>query len=222
MIRIDADLVAASAAAISMMFAGLTYYWSFHGPQTPFAPSVSAGTPLLRETNGVLSVVLSAEITNEGDVSGCIADLALRVESTTAKTRWHLFPAWRVDAERYLAAVSRQEDVFTATQGLISPVKLPGKSSHQHVLLFLPRSPKGTSFTPLGLSHLVAGEKYSFSIHALQGGSDCEFATGHKFESRSIAEFVLERHHLQHLEDGEAVAPLDSERDAARERFIGG
>jgi hypothetical protein len=189
-------------------------------PPKPFQPTVSLGSPMLHDRLGFLSIILSVPLTNNGDEPGCIADIALTLQSKTLKTQWSYFPAWKISMQRYLEANKNKQDPQQAFEGPVSPVELPGKNTREQVLLFVPRGPSTPKVQPLRAQDLSPGETYVLSVFLLAGNNKCETSTASKYEPLSSKEFVLEEHHIKDLKDGIAVFPVDVTSDSLRETFV--
>jgi hypothetical protein len=219
---IRVELIAAIATVLAAFFAGLTYYMAYHKSPKPFEPSVSTGTPVLRDTFGFLTIALSLPVTNNGETPGCISDIGLTLQSKTLKTKWHYFPAWQINMERYLKAPASKEDPFVAVEAPVSPIRLPGKSTHQQVILFLPRTPDTPKTDPLRVQDIKPGESYIVSVFLLKGDANCQTSNTSKYEQYTSTDFVLEASHIENLSKGVTVLPLDTVRDSLRKQFVSG
>jgi hypothetical protein len=216
------EWISAIAAILALVFAGLTYYMAYVKSPKPFDPSTSTGTPMLRETAGVITIVLSVPITNKGDDTGCISDIGLTLLSKTSRTQWSYFPAWQINMERYLKAMASKEDPFIAIEAPVSPVKVPGKSTNERVFLFMPRPSSIPQLEPLRVKDLKPGETYVLSVFFAQGDANCGILNTSKYQKFPDTEFVLDQSHITELQAGHAVLPLDTARDALRKQFVGG
>jgi hypothetical protein len=212
--------VAAIFAAVSGLFAGLTFYWAYLKSPAPFEPMISLGNPILKDVSGILSIVMRVPITNNGGEAGCVADVALRVESKSARTQWSYFPAWQINLERYLRGVAVKEDPFLAVEAPVSPLPLPGKAAKDQVILFMPRPASAPKLEPLRAKDLVAGEAYLVSVFLVHAPSDCAVPQDAKYQVHGTREFVLTDDQIKEISRGTAVMPLDTSRDTSREQFI--
>jgi hypothetical protein len=216
------DWLIAVAAVLALVISVITYYMTYYKPPKPFDPSISVGTPVLRETAGLLSITLAVPLTNSGDNPGCISDIGLTLESKTQKTKWNFFPTWQINMERYLKAPASKEDPFLAVEAPVSPVKVPGKSTQQLVFLFLPRSSDAPKLEPLRVDQLVPCETYVVSMFLLQGDANCRILPTSKYQLYTSTEFVLQANQKDLLSKGITVLPLDAPRDTLRTQFVGG
>jgi len=224
---VTTEWIVAITAILAIGVALFTFYKTYLNPPPPpppkpFEPSIALGTPMLHEGLGVLRIILSVPITNNGDEPGCISDIALTLQSKTLKTQWSFFPAWKINLERYLKANKNKEDPSQAFEALVSPTQLPGKNKQEQVFLFVPRTSSALKVQPLRAKDLTPGETYIVSVFLLRGGSKCETPITSTYDLYASKEFVLEKDELKDLALGFAVQPMDTAGDSIRDKFVRG
>jgi|GEM_PF-3721489 len=210
-------VVAAVASAAAAWFAACSVYRESH---SPFSPAVSFGTPAFGLSAGTVSVGLPLSISNSGAQSGCIGDVALRLQSKATNTRWAFFPAFFLDITSYLRAMPGKAEAFSAIESPATPIKLSGHEKMVKGILFMPRPAESPAVPSLKVEDLTPNDMYTFEVFIIWTGSDCVVTPQSKYIPAAKAEFLLASQLLQDLRQNRVVFPLDKVRNSLREDFL--
>lgn len=208
------------AAAASAGAAWFGLYMTYAERTAPFKPTISFGTPVLKPVGEIVSVAFPLTFSNAGAQPGCIADIALRIQSKTAGTRWTLFPTFFLDVAAYLRGMPAKEEPLKAVEGPSTPIRLSGREAISKGVLFMPRPTRQPRGLPLRINDLLPGDSYDVEVFSIGTGPDCAVTAASSYVGLAKASFVLEAPQIDDLRQNRAVLPLDAVRDSLRESFL--
>jgi hypothetical protein len=215
-----APVVAVIAALASAGAAWISLYVSVWRPKRPFAPHVTFGSPILNDFNGMLSITLAMRVSNSGGRAGSIGDMVLSLQSKTSRQRWALTPLSLIDTASYLRAMEEKRPISSSIIAPFSSILLPVNASESVSVLFMPRSVKMPEMPPLRPVDLVKGDTYEMELQIVTAGEDGIISANDEWNPAYKLQFLVKQEHMEGLKANLAVFPLDTVRDALREKFL--
>lgn len=210
-------VIAAIATAIA---AWVGFYYGYWKPKSPFEPKITFGAPVLRQVGGLVTITLGIVASNVGGQPGCIADMAVSVQSKIMRTRWTWAPVFFVDMKSYLQKLPEKQDITPSVNNPFSSVVLPASTSETYSVFFMPRTIESPKVEPLQSANLTVGDTYIIELFIVVATGDCAFTKDQKWISAAKSQFVLSQEQLEGFKEGLAVIPLDTVRDKLREKFL--
>lgn len=204
----------------TVIAAWMGFYYGYLKPKSPFEAKLTFGSPVLRKLDEQVSMTLGIATSNVGGDSGCVADMAMSIESNASKTRWVLMPTWFIEMKSYLRGLPGKEDIVKSIIGTFSPLSLPANSIQNYSVFFMPRAIEEPKLKPLSCEDLIPGDTYKIKLFIITTRDDCKISENDNWKLASEAQFVLQKEHLKSLKDGLAVIPLDVARDTLRDKFL--
>ena len=208
------------AVILTGIAAWISFYFAYLKPQSPFNPKVTFGNPVLKQVDGLVTVTLGIVASNVGGHSGCVADMALSLQSKAAKTRWAFMPTWFIEMRTFLRGLPEKKDIIPCINSSFSPFSLPADTTERYSVFFMPRAIEDPHLNPLHCTDLIAGDTYEFKLYIIAIGDDCVINEYNNWVLASKAEFVLKEEQLKGLREGLVVIPLDIARDVLRDKFL--
>lgn len=208
------------AVIATAIAAWIGFYFGYVKPKSPFEPKVTFGSPVLKEVDGQVSITLGVLVSNVGGHPGCLADMAMSVQSEASKTRWAFMPTWFIDMRSYLRGLPEKQDIISSVNGTFSPLSLPANAMQSYSVFFMPRAIEDPKLEPLRSHNLIPGDTYELALYIISTKEDCKISEHNEWVLAGKAKFVLQQEHLKAFKAGLAVIPLDIERDVLRHKFI--
>jgi len=184
----------------------------------PFQPVGSIGSPIFRllENTEYVTIALPVSLRNDGNASGCIVDLALKLKATRRKTEWTFFPAYILNQEIFIYTHNGQAEL--SIEGPFTKIKLEGKQSVFKPLFFLHRPAKGIN--RITTEDLSRDEPLKLELYALKGNSACRIPEDGNYRLLASEEVSFSSEALAVIRAGQYYQPLYFKLDTIRENFI--
>ncbi|MEW6672006.1 MAG: hypothetical protein AB1427_09880 [Thermodesulfobacteriota bacterium] len=208
------------AVILTAIAAWMGFIYGYWKPKSPFEAKLTFGSPVLKKLDEQVSVTLGIAMSNLGGHSGCVADMALSIESEASKTRWALMPTWFIEMKSYLRGIPGKEDIVRSINGTFSQLILPANSIQNYSVFFMPRAIEEPKIKPLSYDDLIPGDTYNIKLFMITTKDNCLISEHENWKFAGEAQFLIQNEHLKALNEGLAVIPLDVARDKARNRFI--
>jgi len=213
-------IAAIATGAATVIAAWVGFYYGYVKPKSPFEAKITFGSPVLKELDGMVSITLGIAASNVGGQSGCVADMALTIQSKASKTRWAFMPTWFIEMKSYLRGLPGKQDIVTSVNATFSPLSLPANTLQNYSVFFMPRAIEEPKLKPLSCDDLIPGDTYEIKLYMITTEDDCKISEHNNWELANEARFVMQQEHLKALKEGIAVIPLDIARDALRNKFL--